>query len=105
MAKKKRLRDKYIQAWVTDDEKEKIADKAKYCKISKSEYLRRMALDGYIIHKELKGIFEINSIGNNLNQIAKKVNSTNNVMEKDIDELKVLFKQLSEIVYEQILCD
>ena len=42
---------------------------------NKSAYLRKMALDGYIIRKdyaELKSVInELNRIGNNLNQMTK----------------------------------
>lgn len=46
---------------------------------NRSAYLRKMALDGYIIHQDfavLKNfIIELSRIGNNLNQIAKVANT------------------------------
>jgi hypothetical protein len=46
---------------------------------NKSAYLRKMALDGYIIRKdytELKRLFgELHRIGNNLNQMTKVANT------------------------------
>lgn len=55
-------------------------------------YARKMLIDGYVIvvdYAELKAVTaEIGKIGANINQIAKRVNSTGNVYEQDIAEIK-----------------
>ena len=55
-------------------------------------YLRKMAIDGYIIYTDTKDIQAMNKelqrIGRNINQIAKRVNSTSSIYMTDIEELK-----------------
>jgi len=55
-------------------------------------YLRKIAIDGYIVqvdHSDIKAMTaEIQKIGVNINQIARRVNSTGSVYQEDIDELK-----------------
>ena len=55
-------------------------------------YLRKMAIDGYIIYTDTKDIRAMNKelqrIGRNINQIAKRVNSTSSIYMTDIEELK-----------------
>lgn len=57
-----------------------------------SAYVRKMALNGYIIQldmsdvKEILRLLKINS--NNLNQYAKKANETGSIYYEDIMELK-----------------
>ena len=61
-------------------------------------YLRKMAIDGYIIYVDVKNIKqyiqELQTIGKNINQIARRVNSTTNIYKEDIKEIK---KRLDEI--------
>lgn len=51
-----------------------------------------MAIDGYIIYTDTTNIKEMNkelhAIGRNINQIAKRVNSTSDIYREDIDELR-----------------
>ncbi len=103
MTKKKRLRDIPMQFYVTEDERNVIEDKAKYLKLSMSEYMRQMCIKGLIIKRDLKGLDEINRIGVNINQIAKKANESGHVIERDIEELRVQYEKLFEIVYGQII--
>lgn len=56
-----------------------------------SEFIRKMAIDGYIVKLELPELKEmtrlLSSYSNNLNQIAKRVNATGNVYPLDFDEI------------------
>lgn len=103
MASKNRLRDKYIQVWVTESERKFIQDKAKYCSLTMSEFLRQVSVDGVIIKRDYAGIDEINKIGVNINQIAKKANKRDMVIERDVEELRVQYEKLFEVVYGQII--
>ena len=53
-------------------------------------YLRKMAIDGYIIqidHSDIKAMTaEIQKIGVNINQIARRVNATGSVYKEDIEK-------------------
>ena len=57
-----------------------------------SSFIRKMALNGYMIipeWPELKGVLSLHSrISNNLNQYTKKANETGNIYREDIAELK-----------------
>ena len=57
-------------------------------------YLRKMAIDGYIINTDttpIKQVYEeMHKIGVNINQIARRVNETGGVYAEDMDERKRL---------------
>jgi len=59
-----------------------------------SAYLRKMAIDGYILKLDLPEIKEMISLlrysSNNLNQIAKKANAVGTVFEEDLKEIKAM---------------
>ena len=59
---------------------------------SLSAYLRKMAIDGYILKLDMPEIKEMISLlrysSNNLNQIAKKANAMGTVFEDDLKEIK-----------------
>ena len=61
-------------------------------------YLRKMAIDGYIIYVDVKNIKqyiqELQAIVKNINRIARRVNSTTNIYKEVIEEIK---KRLDEI--------
>ncbi len=103
MSEKSRLRDRKIQFWVTEKEYEKIRDKAEYCNLSLSSYLRRVGVDGYIIKREFHAISEVNAIGVNINQIARQVNFQNEVTERELDELRCQYEKLFGVIYDEIL--
>ena len=56
-----------------------------------SAFIRKMAIDGYIVKLELPELKEmtrlLSSYSKNLNQIAKRVNATGNVYPLDFDEI------------------
>ena len=51
---------------------------------NRSAYVRKMALDGYVVRLDMTDINELirllRSSSNNLNQVAKKANSTQNAL-------------------------
>ena len=61
-------------------------------------YLRKMAIDGYIIYTDTADIKvftkELSSIGRNINQIAKRINAGGPVYQADMDEIR---ERLDEI--------
>lgn len=67
-----------------------------------SDFVRGQILDGVVVslnEKKLTDIYRVvSSIANNVNQIAVRVNSTNNIYADDIDELK---KGVDEILQQQ----
>ena len=65
-------------------------------------YLRKMAIDGYIVNTDTtplkKQYEEMHKIGVNINQIAKKVNSTGDLYPEEKQELKEMVKELWRIL-------
>ena len=61
-------------------------------------YLRKMAIDGYIINLDTADIKtftgELAAIGRNINQIAKRVNAGDSLYQADIQEIR---ERLDEI--------
>ena len=84
-----RKRNVQIKFRVTKEECSLIEEKMKQVPTSNMEaYLRKMAIDGYIIqvdHSDIKKMTaELQKIGVNINQIAKRVNSTGVIYKEDI---------------------
>ncbi len=101
---KGRVRNKKFNFYVTEKEEEVIRNKAKYLDMTISSYLRKMAIEGIIIKKDFNSVFyELNKIGVNINQIAKKVNETGIVNSRDFDELKAEVNSIFELYYNKIL--
>ena len=85
-----RTRPNQILFFVSDDEKRII--KAKMAQLGTKNmgaYLRKMAIDGYVVKLDLPELRELVSLlrrsGNNLNQIAKRVNETSRIYAVDIE--------------------
>ena len=96
---KKRKRDQNVLLRFSMDEMKLLHKKMEEAGIHNREaYLRKMALDGYIIKEDysmLKGVFhELSRIGNNLNQVAKVANTYGDVNQS---ELKAIKKDLDKI--------
>ena len=88
-----RKRTVQIKFRVTEEERALIERKMQLVPTRNMEaYLRKMAIDGYIIqvdHSDIKAMTaEIQKIGVNVNQIARRVNATGGVYEQDIAEIK-----------------
>ena len=70
--------------------------------INMAAYLRKMAIDGYVVKLDLPELRDMISLlrrtSNNFNQIARRVNSTNRVYENDIQEMKTMLEQLWQII-------
>ena len=88
-----RKRKMVLRCPVTDEERNLIEHKMSLVPTNQiGAYLRKMAIDGYIIYTDTKDIQTMNKelqrIGRNINQIAKRVNSTSSIYQADIEELK-----------------
>ncbi len=88
-----RKRKMVLRCPVTDEERKLIEHKMSLVPTNQiGAYLRKMAIDGYIIYTDTKDIQvmnkELQRIGRNINQIAKRVNSTSSIYTTDIEELK-----------------
>lgn len=95
----KRTRPVILRVPVNEQERALIEEKMKLIPTSNfSAYARKMLIDGYIIqvdHTDIKAMTaEIQKIGVNVNQIAKRVNATGSVYQEDIDEIKGVLNEI-----------
>lgn len=102
-----RIRKNRILFRVSDDEKALITEKMAVANIINREaYLRKMALDGYIVRLDFKEIRKMTSllsnISGNINQIARLANSTGELYKSDIadilDKQNLIWEQNKEIL-------
>lgn len=96
-----RKRDKQIKFYVTEKEYKEIKKKVEKSKLKQTDYLIKSALNKKIIVVDgLKEILlELSREGNNLNQIAKKINEGEKT---DIKEMKKNLMELWDLI-EKIL--
>ncbi|HFD2038362.1 plasmid mobilization protein [Clostridium perfringens] len=96
-----RKREKQIKFYVNEKEYDQIKKKVEKSKLKQQEYLIKSALNKKIIVidglKEM--LLELSREGNNLNQIAKKINEGE---QKDIKEMKNKLNNLWDLI-EKIL--
>jgi SepF-like predicted cell division protein (DUF552 family) len=95
----KRKRSIQMLFCVTQEEKNLIRRKMLLSKTrNMGAYLRKMAIDGYIVNVDttpMKQVYnEMHKIGVNINQIAKKVNTTGDLYADEMNKLK---EQVNEI--------
>ena len=88
----KRKRNIMIRFRVTEQEQQAIKDKMAALGTGNMEaYLRKMALDGYIVKLDLPELREILSLlrrsSNNLNQLTRRVHETGHIYDADLVEL------------------
>ena len=80
------------QFWINQDEENLLKSKSKRAGLNESEFLRSL-IKGYKIKeqptKEIRDfIKQISGISNNINQIARTVNSTRYIRNEDLEYIK-----------------
>ncbi len=107
VAGKKRIRSTSVCVWLSPDEQAKIRERMADAGIRNlSAYMRKMALNGYVLHLDLVPVKEIVSLqrrcANNLNQIAVQANIYGGVYPEEIKSLQKdyadLWRPLSELL-------
>lgn len=96
---KKRIRKELIKFYVTPEEKELIQQNMALLGTNNmSAFLRKMAIDGHVIKLDLPELKELVSLlrytSNNINQIARRVNSTGRVYTEDLTGIKASMESL-----------
>ena len=76
----------------TLDEWKDLEEKAAMLSMKTGTFIRKMSLDGKITYYNAKNVAPIMNalriIGNNINQVAKKANETNNIYAEDIEKIR-----------------
>lgn len=88
-----RKRNIVLRVPVTAEERALIEQKMKLLYTGNfSAYARKMLIDGYIVnidHSDIKAqTAEIQKIGVNINQIAKRINATGTMYAQDIEDIE-----------------
>ena len=96
-----RNRPVQVKFRVTPEERKMIDRRMEQAGITNmAAYLRKMAIDGYVVKLELPELRDFISLlrrtSNNFNQIARRVNSTDRIYGDDIVEMKNLLEQIWE---------
>ena len=94
-----RRRNIPVLVMVTEKERTLIREKmAQYGTRNMGAYLRKMAIDGYVVRLETKELSEMISLlrrsSNNLNQYAKRAHETGSVYAADVDDVRKQFGEL-----------
>ena len=95
-------RDKHsvrVEFVVTEQEAALIKERMAELGITNlSAYLRKMAVDGYIIHLDMSDIQEMIRLlricSNNLNQYTRRANETGSIYAADVDDLRTRLDSL-----------
>ncbi|MFR7972251.1 MAG: plasmid mobilization protein [Lacrimispora saccharolytica] len=92
MSGPKRKREVQLNFRVSPEELALIEQKmAQLGTTNREAYLRKMALDGYVVRLELPELKELVSLmrysSNNLNQLARRVNETGRIYDADLEDI------------------
>ena len=101
VAGKKRIRSTSVCVWFSPDELTAIRERMAEVGIRNlSAYMRKMALNGYVLHVDLSPVKELISLqrrcANNLNQIAVRANTYGGVYPNEIQALQKDYEDLWE---------
>ena len=88
-----------MKLYVTPEEKTLIEAKmAQLGSTNTAAYLRKMAIDGYVVNLELPELSELVSLlrrsSNNLNQLTKRVHETHRIYDADLQSLREEYSRL-----------
>lgn len=92
MSAPKRKREVQLNFRVSPEELALIEQKmAQLGTTNREAYLRKMALDGYVVRLELPELKEMVSLmrysSNNLNQLARRVHETGRIYDADLEDI------------------
>lgn len=98
----KRTRIHPVQLYLNDDEQYILEEKYRLSRMkSKSAFLGKMILYGFVYEVDYSHIRKMNTllgnISSNLNQITHRINSTNTVYPKDLDDIKELMEKIWQL--------
>lgn len=98
---KNRKRQIPILFWVSEEEREQIEQKmAQLGTGNMSAYLRKIAIDGYVVNLDLPELRELTALlrrsSNNLNQLTKRVHETARIYDADLESLRAEYDRLLE---------
>lgn len=98
----KRRREVQLGFRVTEQEHQYIQERMAEAGVRNlTAYLRKQAIDGYIIHLDLSDVRQLvkllRNVSNNMNQIAKRANETRNIYAADLEDLRQRYDGLWDV--------
>ena len=98
-----RKRDKQLKIWVSQEELDIIHQKmAEFGTTHQGAFVRKMVIDGYIVKLDIPELKEIirllGPIGNNVNQMARKVNAGSSIYKEDVEEINTKLEQVYKML-------
>ena len=101
MSHPKRKRNLQLNFRVSPEELSQLEAKMqKFGTRNREAFLRKMALDGYVVKLDLTELKELISLlrysSNNLNQLTRRVHETGRIYEADLEDISQRQKQLWE---------
>ena len=102
-AEPNRNRSRQVKFWVSEEEYELLQKKREAAGgVNQGAYIRKMVLDGYIVNldiPELKEIIRLLSItSNNVNQMARQLNSNNTIYPQELTEVEAQLEQIYKLL-------
>lgn len=99
---KNRTRKYPLQVYLNEEENYILEEKLHISGMKdKSSFIRKLILYGFVYDVDYSHIRQMNAllgnIGGNINQIAKRINTTNHVYQQDMDEIKELMNQIWQL--------
>ena len=103
MSAAKRKREVQVNFRVSPEELALIEQKmSQLGTVNREAYLRKMALDGYVVKLDLPELKELVSLmcysSNNQNQLTRKVHETGRVYDADLEDISQRQEQLWDVV-------
>ena len=89
-----RKRNQAILIRLTDNEKNHLQRQAANAGLKMEPFIRKLIMGVNISPRIVNLIREVNRIGNNINQISKKVNSENCINQAQLDEILHLLGEI-----------
>ena len=92
----------WVSFRLSEEEKELLEKRATKLGVTRSEYIRQMVLQGFVINHRNEVIQDlvvaVNRIGVNINQIARVCNETRNVYASELEKLQIDFLRLYKLM-------
>ena len=100
MRKYKQVKEKKVTYDL--DEWEEVERRARKMKMKTGTYIKRISVDGKVEYCDLDDLAplvkEVNAIGVNVNQIARKANELNSIYAGDFEKMEELMESLCRIL-------
>ena len=98
-----RSRSRQVKFWINEEEYELLQKKMEAAGgVNQGAYIRKMILDGYIVKLDIPELKEIirllGPIGNNVNQMARKVNAGSSIYKENIEEINTKLEQVYKML-------